>query len=208
MFSSASCENFTELLASTDAVPGGGGAAALCGALGSSLCSMAAGLTSGKKKFSEYKDELEEIIAKCNGLRKEFLRLIDADAEGFAPLAAAYSLPRDTPGYAGKMLSATLTAMRAPFEMMRCCCAALELIERLCDGRCSALLISDAGCAAALCRAALQCAAMNVFVNTKMLRGHAESDAIEAEAKAMLEKYLPLAEALSEAVIKKLCEVK
>lgn len=208
MFIKNSCEDFTALLASTDAVPGGGGAAALCGALGASLCSMAAGLTAGKKKFAEYKAELDNIIAKCDGLRKDFLQLIDGDAENFAPLAAAYSLPKDAPGYAEKMRAATLTAMSAPYDMMCCCCSAIELIETLCDGRCSALLISDAGCAAALCRAALQCASMNVFVNTKMLRGDAQSDAIEAKAKVMLEEYLPRAEKLADGIIRKLSEVK
>ena len=207
MFSSASCENFTELLASTEAVPGGGGAAAFCGALGVSLCSMAAGLTAGKKKFAEYKEELDCIIAECEALRKEFLYLIDADAQGFAPLAAAYSLPKDAPSYAETMRSATLNALAAPFEMMKCCCKALDLIEKLCDGRCSALLISDAGCAASLCRAALQCAAMNVFVNTKTLRGDAEADGIEADAKRMLAEFLPRAEKLAEGVITRLTEV-
>lgn len=202
-----SCEGFTELLASTDAVPGGGGAAALCGALGASLCSMAAGLTAGKKKFAEHRCELENIIAKCSELRKAFLRLVDGDAEGFAPLAEAYSLPKDTPGHVEKIREATLTAMSAPYDMMCCCCRTVELIEELCGGKCSALLISDAGCAAALCRAALQCAAMNVFVNTKTLRGDARPDALEAKAKAMLEEYLPRAEKLADGIIKKLSEV-
>ena len=203
-----SCENFTELLASTEAVPGGGGAAALCGALGASLCAMAAGLTADKKKFAEYKTELEGIITDCGRLRNRLIELIDGDAEGFAPLAKAYSLPKDTPDYASIMRDATINALQAPFEMMKCCCEVITLTEKLCDGKCSALLISDAGCAASLSRAALECAAMNVFVNTKMLRGDEEADGIEAEAKAMLEKYLPLAEALSDSVIKKLSEVK
>lgn len=207
MFINCSCESFTEKLASTDAVPGGGGAAALCGALGAALCAMAAGLTSGKKKFAEHKTELENIIAKCDALRKDFLRLAEADAEGFAPLAAAYSLPKDTEGYAEIMREATLTAAGAPYAMAKDCCSAVELIEELCDGKCSALLISDAGCAAALCRAALQCAAMNVFINTKTLRGDAEADAIEVETKARLSEYLPRAEQIAEKIISRLSEV-
>ena len=207
MLVTASCDSVTEKLASTDAVPGGGGAAALCGALGASLCAMAAGLTADKKKFAEVRDDLNDIIANCEELRKDFLRLADADAEGFAPLAAAYSLPKDTEGYGEIMRSATLTAVSAPYAMVKNCCAAVELTEKLCDGRCSTLLISDAGCAAALCRAALQCAAMNVFVNTKMLRGDAEADAIEADTKAMLSEYLPRAEQIAEKIISRLSEV-
>lgn len=201
-----SCEEFTAKLASTDAVPGGGGAAALCGALSVSLCSMAAGFTAGKKKFAEYADELQTIIAECDDLRKEFLRLMDKDAECFAPLAKAYSLPKDSPDYAEILRTATLNAVQPPMKMLTASCQALALIEKLCDGKCSKLLISDAGCAAALCGAAMQCAAMNVFVNTKTLRGDAETQDIEVTAKSLLKEFLPKAEAISQDIINKLSE--
>lgn len=45
----------------------------------------------------------------------------------------------------------------------------------------SPLLRSDVGCAAALCRAAAEAAAMNVFVNTGLL---APADRAETEARA------------------------
>lgn len=207
MLRELSCDNFTSQLASAEPVPGGGGAAALCGALGAALCAMAARLTVGKKKFAAYTDELDGIIAEADAIRNELMGLIDADAEGFAPLAAAYSLPKDDPGYAETMVNATLSACKAPFEMMRCCVKAAELTERLYDGKCSALLISDVGCAAALLDAAMRSAAMNVFVNTKTIRENEQALAMEQTAKAWLQEYIPRVRAISQGVLDRLSEV-
>ena len=92
---SSLCSEFTEKLASADPVPGGGGAAAMGGALAASLCSMAAVLSVEKKSCAANKDEIQKILDEVTGLRLELLSLIDADAEGFEPLARAYSMPKD-----------------------------------------------------------------------------------------------------------------
>ena len=47
------CREFVSALASSAPTPGGGGAAALCGAVGAALCGMVASLTSGKKKYAD-----------------------------------------------------------------------------------------------------------------------------------------------------------
>ena len=60
-----SCTEFIEVLASKAAVPGGGGAAALTGAIGMALGSMVCNLTIGKKKFAEYEEKLKGILEKC-----------------------------------------------------------------------------------------------------------------------------------------------
>lgn len=208
MYITNNCENFTKLLASAEPVPGGGGAAALCGALSVSLCSMAASLTKGKKKFAEFEGELCAVIEKCEELRNDFLKLINGDAEAFYPLSKAYSMPKDAAGYAEAMRTATYNAMLPPMEMMRCCLRASELMEEVFEGRCSALLISDIGCAASLCRSAVKCAAMNVFVNTKMYRGEADADSIEADAKTILDTVVPRSEKIEAAVLSRLSEVK
>lgn len=185
-----SCGEFTALLASSAPAPGGGGAAALMGALAASLCSMAAVLTAGRKKYAGVKDELEALVASAQTLREALLELIDADAEGFRPLAAAYSLPKDAENYAGTMRVATLTACEAPMEILRRCCEAAALLERTLEIGSPALL-SDVGCGAAACRAAMESAAMNVFINTRTLRGDGEADAMEKEAARRLNEYVP-----------------
>ena len=185
-----SCGEFTALLASSAPAPGGGGAAALMGALAASLCSMAAVLTAGRKKYADVKGELDEIVSSAQTLREKLLELIDADAEGFRPLAAAYSLPKDGSNYAEIMRAATLTACEAPMEILRRCCEAVDLLERTLEIG-SPALISDVGCGAAACRAAMESAAMNVFINTRTLKGDGAAEALEKEAAERLNEYIP-----------------
>ena len=56
----------------------------------------------------------------------------------------------------------------------------------------SPLLLSDIGCAAALCHGALEAAAMNVWVNTKGLPGDAQAESLNAETRRILDRTLPL----------------
>ena len=80
-------ENFTAELASSAPTPGGGGAAALVGALGIALGNMVGELTVGKPKYAEYEGELRTLMAEASRIEKELLHLVDEDAEGFKPLA-------------------------------------------------------------------------------------------------------------------------
>ena len=88
--------DFTRELSENAPVPGGGGAAALCGALAAALSSMVASLTVGKKKYEAVREDMDALIQDAGRLREEFLSLIDEDAEAFKPLAAAYRLPHGT----------------------------------------------------------------------------------------------------------------
>ena len=95
-FSTVPCNEFVEVLASKAPVPGGGGASALVGAVGSALGNMVGSLTVGKKKYADVEDEMWELKKKCDELQKDFLRLIERDAEVFEPLSKAYGMPRET----------------------------------------------------------------------------------------------------------------
>jgi len=174
-----SCAEFAELLAARTSVPGGGGAAALAGALGTALCSMAGNFTAGKKKYAEAEADISAILAKAEALRLRLLELADEDAAAFAPLAAAYAIPKDDPARAGALESAALAACAAPLETAERCGEALGLLEEMLE-KGSAMLVSDVGCGALLCRAALESAAMNVYVNTRLLRDRERAAGIEA----------------------------
>ena len=91
-----SCIGFVDVLASKAPVPGGGGAAALVGAIGMALGSMVCNLTTGKKKYAQYEEAIQEILVKAGKLQEELLSMIDKDAEGFYPLSKAYGLPTST----------------------------------------------------------------------------------------------------------------
>ena len=69
-FSTSTCTEFVEVLASKSPVPGGGGASALVGAVGTALGNMVGSLTVGKKKYADVEDEMYELKAKCDQLQK------------------------------------------------------------------------------------------------------------------------------------------
>ena len=186
-------DKFLAELASSAPTPGGGGAAALCGALGIALGNMVGNLTLGKKKYADVQEDIAELNAKAEALRAGFVALVDADAEAFAPLSRAYSIPKDDPARDEIMEPALLKAAEAPLEIMRKCAEALELVSGY-AAKGSALAISDAGCAAALCGAAMEAAALNVKINTKSMKNRAVADNIKAEMNELLQKYFALSQ--------------
>ena len=189
---------FTAALASTAPTPGGGGAAGLMGALAVSLAAMAAGLSAGRKSAAE-PARLARAAARCETLRLRFLDGIDADAAAFAPLAAAYRLPKDAPGRADTLRSASLDACAAAETALRLGLETAALLEGIAP-LVSPLLLSDLGCAAAACRAALLSAAYNVFVNIRPYPDDGEAQRLRRLAEEAL-AALPGLEALERRVL-------
>lgn len=178
-------DKFLEALASSAPTPGGGGAAALCGALAIALGNMVGNLTLGKKKYAAVQEDIAALNTKAEALRADFVALIDADAEAFAPLSKAYGIPKDDPERAEVMETALLKAVQPPMEIMRKCVKALEVISEYAT-KGSALAISDAGCAAALARAAADAAALNVRINTKSMTDHKVANHLNVEANSLV----------------------
>ena len=197
----ASCREFLDRLASSDPTPGGGGAAAMLGAAGAALGQMVCSLTIGKKKYASVEAEICEIREELETLRQRLLALVEEDARAFAPLAAAYSIPKEDPDRAQRLEEATLVAVRPPMDIMTCCCRVMELVEILAE-KGSRLAVSDAGCAAAFCRAALESASLNVFINTKSLLDRKTADALNGQAQTMLDTFCPRGDAVFGAVRK------
>ena len=181
-------DKFLAELASSAPTPGGGGAAALCGALGVALGNMVGNLTLGKRKYADVQEDIQALNAKAQALRAGFVALVDADAEAFAPLSRAYGIPKDAPGRAEVMEAALKRAAEPPLEIMRKCAEALDLIAEY-AAKGSALAISDAGCAAALAIAAMKAAALNVRINTKSMTDREAADKMNAEAAGLCGKY-------------------
>ena len=184
---------FTEELASPAPTPGGGSASALIGAIGVGLADMVGELTVGKKKYADVEEEIKALMAEAQEIRREFLRLIDADAEAFAPLAAAYGIPKDDPNRATIMEEALKNGAAVPMDIMRTCGRALDLIQVF-AAKGSRLAVSDAGCAAIACKAAMQAASLNVFINTKSMKDRDFAEKLEEEADALLTAYNRLAD--------------
>ena len=195
MLIDSSVKEFTEVLASPEPVPGGGGASALIGAIGISLGDMVGELTTGKKKYAEVEEDIQRLMAKAQELRVRFLAFVDGDAEVFAPLAKAYSIPEDDPDRDAIMEDALRLGCSVPMDIMRCCAEALDVIEEF-AAKGSRLAVSDAGCAAVACKAAMQAASLNVFINTKSMKDRDYAEALNAEAHGLLNKYEPVADAI------------
>ena len=189
------CNQFLEALASKAAVPGGGGASALVGAVGTALGNMVGCLTAGKKKYAAVEADILALNQKAAALRVRLEGLVEADAAAFAPLAKAYSIPKEDPARAGIMAQALEAAAAVPLEIMECCCQAIALLEEY-EAKGSVLAVSDAGCGAVFCRAALEGAGLNVSVNTRLMADRSRAEELDAKAAAMLEEYVPRAEAV------------
>ena len=94
MMAEQNMQEFIEVLSSKAAVPGGGGACAYVAAAGMALGAMVANLTTGKKKYAQYQEEIEELLSKAEQLSKELMTYMDKDAESFEPLSKAYGLQK------------------------------------------------------------------------------------------------------------------
>jgi formiminotetrahydrofolate cyclodeaminase len=195
--------DFVTVLASKEAVPGGGGASALVGAIGTALGNMVGSLPVGKKKYADVEGEIVSLKKKSDDLQAEFLKLIDKDAEDFEPLSKAYGLPANTDAEkaskAKVMEKALRDASATPFEIMKRCCEAIDIIEGF-AAKGSKLAISDAGVGVIFCKAALDGASLNVFINTKSMTDRAYADKVNREANELIAKYTAKADKIFDLV--------
>ena len=194
-----SCREFVEILSSSAPAPGGGGASALVGAIGTALCNMVGALTVGKKKYADVEEEMNSLIARCTDLQEELLNQIQADEEGFLPLARAYGIPKEDPNRAQILEEATIAACQVPMNIMKLCCESIDLISDA-AAKGSRLAVSDAGCAAAITKAALQAASLNVFINTKSLKDREKAKRLNNNCLNMLDEYSKKADEIFETV--------
>lgn len=188
MLKNESLKDFTKALSSKSPVPGGGGACALAAVLASALGIMVGNLTLGKTKYAQNEPEMIRLIDRAQRLRGRLLELIDADAGAFAPLAKAYSMPKESPEREKTMESCLKAAAEVPMKILELSCEIIELQEKF-AGLGSRLAVSDAGTGAALAKGAMLGAALNVFVNTKSMKDRELAHSLNEKASALSEKY-------------------
>lgn len=181
-------KTFSELAASKDPIPGGGGVSAYVGTLASSLGEMVTNLTIGKKKYLEYTNELEDIKKELDILRINLLDCINKDAEAFKPLAEAYSMPKDSEGYEERMEECLKQAANPPLLILKYCTRIVDLDERLAIIG-SKLSVSDAATSVMLAHGAMYGAYINVLVNTRLMKDKEYADNLTKEAVDLLDEY-------------------
>ena len=190
---------FSEKLFSKEAVPGGGGASALVGALAVSLGAMAANLTLGKEKYAEYTDELSTNLEKAEKLRLRLLELIEEDAAGFGEINKAYKVkPRDEE----LIEKALVSAATPPLKMMEAIKEVIDILIIFSD-KTSVLVVSDVGGGAKFAEAALKSAYLNVVVNVKLMKDEKTAAEIEEKAERLLH-YAKKADEVYEKILNRL----
>ena len=202
-----SCSEFTNLLCSKAAVPGGGGAAALVGGLGTALAGMVCNLTIGKKKYQDVEEDVKVILARVEQVQSELLAMIDEDAEHFLPLSKAYGMPSNTEEEkkekASVMEMALKQACEVPIRIVKTCYEAIKLHEELVD-KGSKLAISDVGVGVQCLRAALISGQLNVMINIGSIKDESYVQRVKSETEKLVQEGTQIADAVYEKVEKAL----
>ena len=195
-------------LSSQAPTPGGGGASALAGALGSALGQMVANLTVGKKRYADVEGEVREGLRTLEGLQDDLLALADRDAAVFAPLARAYRMPEETEKQRAVkeqvMQECLISASEVPLEIMEKAFGALDTLDFL-EKKGSVMAVSDVGVAVQCARAALAGAVMNVYINTKSMKDRSLAKKYQEKADRLLLEGTKRADEIYENVRRKLC---
>ncbi|MDD7388121.1 MAG: cyclodeaminase/cyclohydrolase family protein [Lachnospiraceae bacterium] len=203
----ASCVGFVDETFSKAPVPGGGGVAALAGALGTALGGMVCNLTTGKKKYAQYEEDIQRIMKEAEALKNRLLELIDEDAQNFFPLSKAYGLPKNTEEEK-KIKEETLqkclkVAIQGPVDIMKVCYDAIKLQEELVD-KGSMLAISDVGCGVLLLKGAMQSGWLNVVVNLNSITDEKYVADLRAELVPLMDEGCRICDEVYEKVLAKL----
>jgi methenyltetrahydrofolate cyclohydrolase len=188
-FSDMTVAQFLAALSSPNPTPGGGTAAALAGAMGTSLLVMVAGLAKSKNNTDEEKAALATARAALEPITARLTQLADADTDAFNAVMAAYRLPKATDDEKTARSAAIQQALRGatevPLHTLRACADALRHSRTVADvGNPSAE--SDVGVAIGLLNAAAAGAAANVRINLGGLKDEQFKAAAEADTARLL----------------------
>jgi formiminotetrahydrofolate cyclodeaminase len=189
MIKQSAIEKFLDDLASQNATPGGGSAAAIIGAMGAALVAMVCNLTIGKKKYDDVEGEMRDLLAKAEALRHKLTGMIEDDVKAFDAVMGAYGMPKETDAEKASRSAAIQEALKLATDVpLRCCQAAREVIDlaAVASAKGNLGVISDAGVALLAAYAALRSAALNVYTNVKLISDKAFADAKLKELEMLL----------------------
>lgn len=173
MLKSVSVQDWLDALAAQTATPGGGGAAALMGAMGAALVSMVCRLTIDKGAEGEHGRRLRATLEEAEKLRGVLTGLIDDDRAAYDRVMRGYQLPKATQHEkdhrSAVIQQALLQATLVPMRCARSAAAVLGLVVTVAEeGQPSAL--GESGVAAESAAAALRASALNVSINLGSIR--------------------------------------
>jgi glutamate formiminotransferase/formiminotetrahydrofolate cyclodeaminase len=181
---------FANETASESPAPGGGSIAAYLGALGASLGTMVANLSSHKRGWDDRWEEFSQWAERGQALKEELLRLVDEDTKSFEALMAAFRLPKSTDEEKAQrtqaIQDATKGAMMAPFRIMEAAHQIFPLCRAMVEHGLPAST-TDAGVGALCARAAIHGAFLNVKTNATDLKDLAFKEDMLTKGLALVE---------------------
>jgi glutamate formiminotransferase/formiminotetrahydrofolate cyclodeaminase len=201
------CKGFADETASESPAPGGGSISAYMGALGASLGTMVANLSSHKAGWDERWEEFSNWAEKGQALKEELLFLVDEDTHSFIKVIEALGLPKNTEeektARTQALQDATKYSIEVPFRTMEATMKVFELCKAMVEIG-NPASVTDAGVGALCARSAVIGAFYNVkincgdyndktFVNDILAKGNeiqAKAIALEAEIIKMVDAKL------------------
>ena len=182
---------FAEETSRESPAPGGGTISAYMGALGASLGTMVANLSSHKPGWDDRWKEFSEWADKGQAIARELLHLVDEDTEAFNRIMAAFGMPKktdeDKAARSAAIQDATLYAAQVPLRTMKESMKVFEICRAMVmEGNPNS--VSDAGVGVLAARAAVLGAGMNVKINAGSLKDRSVADALIAEANELIKK--------------------
>jgi glutamate formiminotransferase/formiminotetrahydrofolate cyclodeaminase len=198
---------FADETASESPAPGGGSIAAYIGALGISLGTMVANLSSHKPGWDERWKEFSDWADKGQYYKNELLKLVDADTKAFNSIMAAFGLPKttdeDKKTRTAAIQEATKQAIEIPFLVMQLAYESMEVMQAMAaTGNPNS--ISDAGVGALCARSAVMGAFMNVRINASSCSDKNFVEDILAKGKATEDKTIALEQEIIKLVNEKI----
>lgn len=192
---SMNLRRFADETASESPAPGGGSIAAYMGALGISLGTMVANLSSHKKGWDDRWKEFSNYAELGQKIKDDLLKLVDEDTRAFNKIMEAFALPKtsDAEKAARKQAiqEATRNAIEVPFRVMELSLQSFDIIKDMAEiGNPNS--VSDAGVGALCARSAVYGAWLNVKINAS---GYEDKNYVEEKLKtgtAILEKTIAL----------------
>lgn len=185
-----SLQNYLDTLASKNATPGGGSAAALMGAQAAALTSMVCNLTIGKPKYAEVETEMQALLEKSEMWREVLTGMIKTDVDVFNRLMESYGLPKETDDEKVARSAAIQLVLKDATDVPLACakaCAEVIALSQIAAEKGSTAVISDAGVAVMSGYAALKSAALNVYINAASLKDREFADAKLAQLAIVLD---------------------
>jgi glutamate formiminotransferase / formiminotetrahydrofolate cyclodeaminase len=170
------CKGFADETASESPAPGGGSISAYMGALGISLATMVANLSSHKPGWDERWEEFSASAEKGQVLKNELIFLVDEDTRAFNRIMDALGLPKGSDAEktvrTAAIQDATRYAIEVPFKVMEKSFESMAVIRAMAETG-NPNSVSDAGVGALAARSAVMGAYLNVKINTSGLNDKA-----------------------------------